>query len=866
MGARGRLAPGAGGADPSRIAIGYHGRGGHGGARETGMTHQRTTRARPGPSRPALRAGVAALLLGLLVACDSPEEQEAKYLARGIALFEEGSNPKAMVEFRNVLRINPKNAEAIYRVGLIHERAQRWQQAFAAFQAAVAEQPGMVPAHVKLATLALTAGEIGFAETAAAAIEKARPDHPDALAIRGAVALRQARHQDALELARRALAQDQDHENAIAVEVGVLQKLGESGRAVAALDAAIARRPQNPALRLLKVNLLEQAGDPEAVRAAYDDLIAFDPTNETYRLALANFLQQRADVAGAERVLRQALDGDRATARTTTFLIQLLYRSQGFAAAAAELRRQIERAPDDHTLRFLLAELNTRERRFEAAEAELRTIVGRAGASTSTGQDAEAGIAQLALAQGQVDRARQAAEGVIKANGEHRGANLIAGLVALQQNRLDDAVRNGRTALRRDPAWLPGLKLVAEAHLKRGEQDLAIGALNEVVTLDPGDAQAAQVLAQLLTERRDYDSALKVWDLVLRTADAPAEKGQALRSRAQIAIRQQNWTQAQADIQQLLEIPEGQAVGALLAGDLMIAQNRIDQARRSFEEARKIAPDAPEPVIGVVRTYLAAGDVAGAVAYLEAHTRARPEDPIAFNMLGELAARQGDVAAAKAGFGRASELQPQWATPRRQLGAFLARAGRVEEAIATYEAAIAAIPGNADLLNDLGTIMILGGRPAEAIAVYEKVLALQPESDIAINNYAALVADHRYEDRAALDRAAAMALRFRASTNPLFLDTLGWLTYRKGDYAVAASYLERAVGLAGDRPDLRYHLGMAYAKAGQSERAALELRKATAAGVPPYPGIEEARATLAGIEAAQQPRPAQGAAATGTSG
>jgi tetratricopeptide (TPR) repeat protein len=831
------------------------------------LDRRHPTRPAAGRTRRLLRGLVPALALLALAACDSPEEKEVKHLERGIAFFEEGRNPKAMIEFRNVLRLNPKNADAIYHVGLIHERAQRWQQAFAAFQAAANERPDMVKAHVKLATLALTSNELSIAETAAAAIEKLDPQHPDALAIRGAIALREDRTQDALELARAALARDQDHENAIAVYVGVLQKLGETDRAVATLDAAIARRPRDAALRLLKVNLLEQGAETAVVRAAYDELIAFEPGNETYRLALASFLQTRAEPAAAEAVLREAVAAGSGSARATTFLIQLLYRTKGLAAAEAELQAQIAKAPDDHALRFLMADLNTREGRAEAAEAELKAVVERAGEASSTGKDAQAGIAQLALAQGRLDRAREVAEQVLKSDGEHRGANLVAAVVALQQDRLDDAIRLARTALRRDPTWLPALKVVAEAHYKRGDLDLATGALNDIVALDPSDAQAAQLLATLMTERGDYDSALKIWDLVLKSAERPGEQGQALRQRAQIAIRQRNWTAAQADIERLLEIPEGQAVGTLLAGDLMIAQNRIEQAREAFERAKVIAPDAPEPVIGVVRTYLARNDVDGAVVYLEAHTRAKPADPIGFNMLGELHARRGDTAAARAAFGQAIALQPQWPTPRRQLGAFLARAGEQDAAIAVLREAVAAIPGSPELMNDLGSVLIVGGRAEEAIAVYEAMLALQPDSDLAINNYAALVADYRYEDKAALDRAVTLAARFRASSNALFLDTLGWLYYRRGDYPVASTYLERAVSLAGDRADLRYHLGMAYARSGQTERAVIELTKATAAGVAPYHGLEEARTTLAELRAQQQqPRPTQGAAAAGTSG
>jgi Flp pilus assembly protein TadD len=68
---------------------------------------------------------LAVFLVLLVAACDTPEEKEAKHLARGIEFSEAGDDAKAMVEFRNVLRLNAKNAEALYEVGLIHERAER---------------------------------------------------------------------------------------------------------------------------------------------------------------------------------------------------------------------------------------------------------------------------------------------------------------------------------------------------------------------------------------------------------------------------------------------------------------------------------------------------------------------------------------------------------------------------------------------------------------------------------------------------------------------------------------------------------------------------------------------------------------------
>ena len=153
------------------------------------------------------RLGVVVLVLAL-GACNSPEAKEAKYLAHAKELYQTGDDAKAMVELRNVLRLNPKNAEALYTVGLIHERGNRMPQAYAAYQAATAEKPDLLPAQAKLGALALMGGEVDVAEKAADAIEKLQPDNPDGLAIRGAVMLRQGDLERAAEQARTALAKD----------------------------------------------------------------------------------------------------------------------------------------------------------------------------------------------------------------------------------------------------------------------------------------------------------------------------------------------------------------------------------------------------------------------------------------------------------------------------------------------------------------------------------------------------------------------------------------------------------------------------------------------------------------------------------
>jgi Flp pilus assembly protein TadD len=157
---------------------------------------------------------------------------------------------------------------------------------------------------------------------------------------------------------------------------------------------------------------------------------------------------------------------------------------------------------------------------------------------------------------------------------------------------------------------------------------------------------------------------------------------------------------------------------------------------------------------------------------------------------------------------------------------------------------LAAVPRGVPLELLYAELLRRAGRFDDAMARYEEVLARAPGNDIAANNLASLLSDHR-ADRASLERAVQLARRFERSRNPGYLDTLGWAHYRAGNYASAVAVLERAVQ-AGDRvPLFHYHLGMAMLRNGDDARGRTHLRKAVDTASAPFPGIEEARRLLA---------------------
>ena len=103
-----------------------------------------------------------------------------------------------------------------------------------------------------------------------------------------------------------------------------------------------------------------------------------------------------------------------------------------------------------------------------------------------------------------------------------------------------------------------------------------------------------------------------------------------------------------------------------------------------------------------------------------------------------------------------------------------------------------------------------------------------------------------YVDYLATDENNALAQSYIAdlqeSENPAYLDTVGWVSYKLGDYEQAVTYVKAAVDKVGDHPLLRFHLGMAYYKSGELELAKENLQLATS-DIPPerrYEGFDQA--------------------------
>jgi Tfp pilus assembly protein PilF len=193
-------------------------------------------------------------------------------------------------------------------------------------------------------------------------------------------------------------------------------------------------------------------------------------------------------------------------------------------------------------------------------------------------------------------------------------------------------------------------------------------------------------------------------------------------------------------------------------------------------------------------------------------------------------------------FKTAIERAPKWWIGYRNLALAKLADHDNDAAVAALQAGIGKIDNPEPLEAELATVYERLGKVDDAVGVYEAALRRNPKSDVASNNLAMLLVTYR-KDPASLERAKELSSRFAASSNAAFLDTYGWVLYKRGDAAAAVVALQTASEKSADSPVSLYHLGMAEALAGQSDAARNSLTRSLQSGSK-FSGMEEAKTTL----------------------
>jgi tetratricopeptide (TPR) repeat protein len=345
--------------------------------------------------------------------------------------------------------------------------------------------------------------------------------------------------------------------------------------------------------------------------------------------------------------------------------------------------------------------------------------------------------------------------------------------------------------------------------------------------------------ARLRFAQKDYDAAL---DIANEMLEKNPHSVPVLLLKVDVLAAKKQFDEAMPVAEKLQQVLPDGGQGYYLKGKLLQQQGETADAIEQYELALQKTPGSVEVLTALIRLEASQNGGDRAEKRLLAMLEENPEHRSANGLLGAVYLSKKDFAEAEKTFQRQLELTPESAVVYAQLAQTRFAQGNLDSAEATYRQGLKVLPDNPQLLIGLAGMQERQQDYEAAIATYEKLLEQLPDNAIGINNLTALLTDHR-SDAASLDKAAEMAAKLEKTEQPAFMDTAGWVYYRKGEFARAADILKGVVEQAPQVPVFQYHLGMAYLKLGDKAAAIEHLTRATD-GDFSYQGVEEARAAL----------------------
>jgi len=556
--------------------------------------------------------------------------------------------------------------------------------------------------------------------------------------------------------------------------------------------------------------------------------------NRAYHLALGILAmrQQKYDNAGSEFRLAVAADPKSSQAYFSLAGLHVLRKENAEAAQAFKTAATV--APLRSLIRSKYIDFLIKSGHVEDGRKMLQEVSEK----TPDYLPAWVGLMNLALMEKKfVDAAKYA--NIILARDDKNFEGLMGlGNVSLASGDAARAVtqfEHMESLYKRSPQvkyYLAAALLVAHDRVQGME------SLNQALTLDPGYAQAVQLLAELDIRSGDPGAAVALLTRFIKKSPG-ASQAHMLLADAYLAERQpENALIVYRNLEEALpkepQIP-------LLIGAILAAQHKDGEARAAFKQSLALAPDYTLALEQLINLDIAQHNYPDATALVQAQVNKTPKAAVLWQLQAKIDLAGENSAGAEKDLLKAIEMNPDLSTPYLLLAQTYVRSGKNDEALQKLNALVKRTNDPTAYL-EIAAIHEQLKQYATACDSYEKVLSINSNSAPALNNLSYLYAAELNK----IDLAYPLAQRARVllPNDANVGDTLGWILFKKGDYSHAVALLEESADRSPADGEVQYHLGMAHYMLDEEDSARLALQRAVASR-DDYVGKNEATNRLA---------------------
>ncbi len=736
------------------------------------------------------------------------EEVTAKYpdnihalIFRGDLLRAQGKNDLALDLYGQAIKVRPDQIVAYTNRASVLIGLGKFDAAQQDLNSASKIAPGNLLVAFNQALLDFTQGKHTVALDILQKILSTAPNHMPSVLIAAASHFALGSVLQAEQLVNQYLKVIPNNLYAIKLKASILLKNHETKQAIELLTPALRSSHQDPQLLALVGESYMQNKEFEKASEFFEKANELLPENAALHTALALSKLGQGNRESAIVELETAANLDEQSPRAGVLLVMAHLQTRDFnkaLKAAEELEKDQADSPLVQNLKGSIyvgmKDLAKARASFEKALTLKRDYF-----------PAISNLARLDIQEGKIEQAKQRFEEILKQDKKHiQAMHALAG-IALTQNNKNEAIAWFERASNENPNELqPALQLGA-LYVQLNEGNKALSLAKKLQGSFPDNLSVVELLAQAQLAVNDKAAALENYQkLAARLPDSAATQFHL----ANVQALLQNQKAAAEAVKKAIALKPDYLEAKLLQARIEVQNNKPD-------EAMKIAKD------------------------IQKH---HAKLPAGFELEGDLLMNQKKVVQAAGAYEKAFSLH-NTGQLMTKLHAALSQSGKDKQANERAAKWLEQHPSDFGMRLYMGVIYLNKQQYDAAIQQFQAVLAQNPDNPVVLNNLA--WAYQQKKDPSAINYAEKAYKG--APDNPAILDTLGWILVEKGETARAVPLLQKAVSLAPEVPEIRYHLVVGLQKSGDKDGARQELEHLFASGKA-FPKIDDAKKLLKELE------------------
>jgi tetratricopeptide (TPR) repeat protein len=556
-------------------------------------------------------------------------------------------------------------------------------------------------------------------------------------------------------------------------------------------------------------------------------------------------------------------------------LAEMYWKAQRIKEAVNEAQEILKRDPDDVQSRRLLGRIYLRSLGDMSAGNSQTDTVNKAIEQyreiyrlDPSDTESALWLARLYRLKNEHDKAEQVLRAILKNDPENELSVEQLTQLLMDEGKSAEAVTllEGITAHSPSPVLLD---LLGDAYTQAHDLPKAEQAYRKAQELDPSELSHQRGLGQTLMAEEKYAEALTVYqkisDLMPDDSDVYLRIAQIFRELHELNKAEENLVKARQYAPGSLEVMYNEAM-------LYQAQGRYEDAIRVLSDAvtgiKSQSPVQPTRRRSLAILYQQLGQLyrdtqnyqAAIYTYEELGHLGEEEDRRSRMMIMDTYRAAKDLPKAMQAGKDALAKYPADPSIRTSQALLLGENGQTEEAVKILRTQLRGNEADRDTYLNIAQVYERGRRYKEAEeaaraaevlpgqprdnemvwfllgAIYErqkffdkaeeqfkKVLTVNPKNAPVLNYYGYMLGDLGIR----LDEAEALLQRalLEEPYNGAYLDSLGWIYYKQGNYGASEATLRKAVGRESHDATIHSHLGDLYAKTGRNDLAGTEWEK-----------------------------------------